>query len=165
VRARAAAGRAVAMAATWWILAEGAVPSTWAGGIVALATLAVATAASLFAWPPGAVRLRLRGVPALALHFARQSAAGGVDVARRALLPSGRVRPGFLRYRTDLPPGAPRTILAGVVSLLPGTLAVEIDGPVLVIHMLDRELPVREAIRATEVRIRAAIRAAPGDSR
>jgi multicomponent Na+:H+ antiporter subunit E len=161
VRTRAAVTRGAGLALTWWILAEGALPRSTAGAVIATVTIVVATGVSLMSWPPGSGPVRIAGLPGFAVHFIRQSAAGGVDVARRALLPSGRVQPGFIRYRTDLAPGAPRTLLAGVISLLPGSLTVEIDGRYLVIHVLDEHLPIEESVRAIERRIDGMLPRAP----
>lgn len=65
---------------------------------------------------------------------------GGVDVARRALAPRLSVVPVLHRHRLLLPAGLPRTVFVAVLSLLPGTLSVELeqgdDGDVLVVHAL-----------------------------
>ena len=73
-----------------------------------LATAAFATAVSLRLLRP-ATRLRLRTVPAFAVHFAWQSIAAGWDVARRAFDPALPIRPGFVTYPARFRPGLPAT--------------------------------------------------------
>jgi multicomponent Na+:H+ antiporter subunit E len=64
------------------------------------------------------------------------------------------IDPHLVRYRVALPPGPGRTLLAGVVSLLPGTLTADVaDGATLTVHAITAD-PQR-AVRALEVRIAA----------
>ncbi len=71
-------------------------------------------------------------------YFVRESLRGGLDVAWRALHPRLPVAPGYLEHRCRLPAGLPRTAFIGIVSLLPGSLSVELldDDGLLRIHML-----------------------------
>lgn len=108
--------------------------------------LLVTVAAAFGAWlAPGEVHrwrpLRLLG---FAAWFVWTSWRGGVDVARRAMAPSLPVAPQLHRHRLVLPPGLPRTMFIAVLSLLPGTLSVDLDinddrGDVLVVHVLAAE--------------------------
>lgn len=114
--------RTLFAAFVWWVLVEGE------GGGWLLATLV----------PVGAVFVSLRLVPVIPwrVHpigllrfvpfFIAQSMAGGIDVARRALDPRLPVAPGFMVYPVRLPPGAARLFLTGTISLLPGTLSVQL---------------------------------------
>jgi multicomponent Na+:H+ antiporter subunit E len=74
------------------------------------------------------------------LFFVGESLRGGLDVALRALHPRMPLSPRFLRHRMRLPEGQPRTLMVGVVSLLPGTLSadLEADGTLLA-HVLAEE--------------------------
>jgi multicomponent Na+:H+ antiporter subunit E len=57
-------------------------------------------------------------------YFVRESLRGGIDVAWRALHPRMPIAPRIVEHRTRLPPGLPRAVMVGVISLLPGTLSV-----------------------------------------
>ncbi|MCC5794628.1 MAG: Na+/H+ antiporter subunit E [Chromatiales bacterium] len=70
--------------------------------------------------------------------FLRKFLAGALDVARRALAPSLPIQPCWQEYRLRLGPGLPRTALVSVISLVPGTLSVELEPErdVLIVHRL-----------------------------
>lgn len=72
-------------------------------------------------------------------YFVRASILGGVDVAVRALHPRLPIRPHLLRRELAVPPGQPRTLLLSLVSLLPGTLSVELQRDTLVVHALSEQ--------------------------
>ncbi len=155
-RARARLKRAgwtlLGAAGLWWILAG------TSALLEPLALLAVilAAAASL-ALPPGRpLALRPRAVPGLVACFLRASFLGGVDVARRALDPRLPIAPAFVAYRSDLPHGPPLTLFMAVISLLPGTLSVRLEGRLLTLHVLDRHADIQTALADLEARIRAA---------
>lgn len=90
--------------------------------------------AEVHPWRP----LRLLG---FAAWFLQASLRGGVDVLVRAATPSLPVSPGIHRHRLVLPPGLPRTFFMSVLSLVPGTLSVDLeeDARVLVVHVLAAE--------------------------
>ena len=73
-----------------------------------------------------------------ALFFLWESLKGGVDVAIRALHPRLLIDPVFVDHRIGLPEGKPTTLLVSFVSLLPGTLSVELHEQrhCLVVHAL-----------------------------
>ena len=60
-------------------------------------------------------RLRWLGLLLFAAIFLRESIRGGWDVARRVLQPSLPVDPGFIRFASALPEGAPRYLFAEYV--------------------------------------------------
>lgn len=91
----------------------------------------------------------LRFVP----WFVRESLLGGADVARRALHPRLPLAPAVLAYSTALPEGPSRTFLAGLISLLPGTLSAEWSGGELRVHVLDEGLAVEGRLRLLERRV------------
>ena len=74
-------------------------------------------------------------------YFLRQSFRGGIDVAWRALHPALPIDPVWIEFRLGLPPGQPRTLMIGLVNLLPGSLVAELvpDGNLLRVHVLTRE--------------------------
>jgi len=72
-------------------------------------------------------------------------------VARRALHPRLPISPGLLDYRWRLPPGLPRVFMANTVSLLPGTLSVELDDAHLRVHVLDETGAFTAELQVVEV--------------
>jgi multicomponent Na+:H+ antiporter subunit E len=119
------------------------------GGPTALA------AAALAAWLVPAPRRWVRPLPLLRFlgTFVARSARGGLDVARRALSPALPLSPGFVEVRTLLPEGAARVLLADVLSLLPGTVTVDLDGDRLLLHALEVGPQVEAEVRDLERRL------------
>jgi multicomponent Na+:H+ antiporter subunit E len=91
----------------------------------------------------------LRFVP----YFLRASLLAGLDVMRRALDPRMPIDPALVRFPLRLPPGPARATLAAVVSLLPGTLSVELEHEQLLVHVLDRRLAAGQALGQLEDRV------------
>jgi multicomponent Na+:H+ antiporter subunit E len=73
-----------------------------------------------------------------AAYFVRASFVGGVDVAFRALHPRMPITPEVSTFKLDLDAGLPRTLMVAVISLLPGTLSVQLleDSNELEVHAL-----------------------------
>ena len=74
----------------------------------------------------------LRFVP----YFFIRSLLGAADVAWRAVHPRMPIEPHLIEYPVRLPPGLPLVFMANVVSLLPGTLSVELGSRFLRVHVL-----------------------------
>jgi len=133
-----------------WVVLDGV-------GDLAVAATAAALGAGLAAWlaPRAPVRLRLAALPAFLGFFLVESFRGATDVGWRALRHDLPIDPHLIRYRIAVPPGPARTLLAGVVSLLPGTLTAEVsdEGDTLTIHAITAE--PKRAVRALEARIAA----------
>jgi multicomponent Na+:H+ antiporter subunit E len=122
--------RGVLFALVWWMLVEGDVASWWIG---MPAVLLAATASIAFVSPTTLVWFELfRFVP----YFLVRSVLGGVDVAWRALHPGMPIDPHMIDYPIKLPPGLPLVFMANTVSLLPGTLSVELHSSFLNVHVL-----------------------------
>ncbi len=141
--------RILMFAVFWWILAEGVIFDAW---FAALAVFAVAMV-SYRVFPAGeGWRFRLLPLLAFVPVFIRYSVAGGVDVSRRALRSDMSLDSGFLDYPLSCGGRTP-FLLAWVVSLLPGTVSIAVDGDIMRVHLLDRGMPVREQIRDLEARL------------
>ena len=138
-------GRAALLTAVWWTLAEGE-PSWVFGAPVILLALALSLAIA----PPRAGRLRPAGLAYFAMFFLRESLRSGFDVARRALHPEMPLAPALLDYHFRLPPGPARLFMVNVVSLLPGTLSADLSESGLVVHVLDRSLPMHDQLQVLE---------------
>lgn len=129
----------------WWILAEGNLQAWWFGALAVIA----ATLASYFLAPG-----RRLFAPLAILSFFRfflwNSLKGGIQVARLALAPQAKLRPGIVDIELQVAPGRPRTIVAGSLGLMPGTLSVQLDDAKLSIHLIDITMPVLDELRELE---------------
>ena len=148
----------LSLAALWWIVTEGR-PGSWGVGIpvVLLAALTALAVTPTRRW-----RIRPAGLARFLVHFLVGSVRGGVDVARRVLSPRMRLAPGFLTYRLSLPEGAPRVLLADAISLMPGTLTVDLVGEELHLHALDAGPGLAGELAELERRVGEVFAAAPG---
>jgi multicomponent Na+:H+ antiporter subunit E len=141
--------RAAALYFIWWVLIEGD-PT---GLVFGAAIVVPVSILSCRFYPPSGYRLHLPGTLAFARYFIVRSAVAGVDVARRLLAPTVKVNPGYLTVSTCLPAGSPRWLLANTLSLMPGTLSVQVQDNSLELHCLDLDLPVAADVRATEQQV------------
>jgi multicomponent Na+:H+ antiporter subunit E len=140
--------RLLLLGAAWMVMTEGAT----GGRAVAALALAGAAAASALLLPSPIARWRLSGLARFVPFFLHQSLAGGVDVARRALAPSGAVAPALLVYELRLPDGPARRFFVAATGLLPGTLTARLEKNQALVHALDARLPVAETLRELEMR-------------
>jgi multicomponent Na+:H+ antiporter subunit E len=136
--------RAAILAVVWWLIAQGQADA-W---LIGLPAVALAAAASVYLGGHALPRLSLGGLAGFACLFLSESIRGGVDVARRTLGRRLHIQPGFRRYRIHLQDPRARVLLVNCISLLPGTLAAELDGDQVALHLLDtRDNPDAELLR------------------
>lgn len=147
-----AALTALPFAGLWWLAAGGG--SSWVVGLPCI-LLAAGLAGQADEVPSPIRPMRL---PGFFFWFVVQSVRGGLDVARRALMPSLPIAPGLLTHRSALPPDA-RTWLANTITLLPGTLTARLDGDRIDVHAIERSAAVDAEIEHAERRITALIAA------
>ncbi|KAB7627483.1 Na+/H+ antiporter subunit E [Alkalilimnicola sp. S0819] len=142
-----------------WFALSGAPAGNWPYGMMAVgATLGL----SLALLPPGHTPAHtqtsgwrlLRFLP----WFAYASLRAGFDVARRAFSPGPPLNPGLLEVKLPQAPGARRVVLAGLLTLLPGTLAADFTEGGLKLHVLDRARDNRGNILALAHRLYGAAR-------
>jgi multicomponent Na+:H+ antiporter subunit E len=132
-------------AALWAILGEG---GGWGIGVsvVFFATVASPLVSESPRWSfAGLVRF----VP----YFIWNSLRGGLDVAARALNPALPIDPVLLRYETRLETTAARVLMANTVTLLPGTLSADLQGNVLLVHVLNASGAVTDMLDTLERRV------------
>ncbi len=139
--------RFVLFSLIWWVLTDGAMNS-WPIGLPAVL---LATLLSVMLMP--ALSWSLRGILRFIPYFLWYSMRGGVDVARRAMHPRLPISPGLFDYRFRLPPGLSRVFMANIVSLLPGTLSVELGEEILRVHVLDETAAINEELHILESRM------------
>lgn len=131
----------------WWALTNGDASSWWLG----VPAIVLAVMASLTLIPPVPLLWSawFRFVP---LFFIR-SLIGGIDVAWRAFHPRLPIAPDLIEYPLILPPGLAQVVLVNTVSLLPGTLSVELSQSVLKVHVLDGGYDFKMEIVAIEQQV------------
>ncbi len=121
------------LALLWWIISQGEL----GGWLLGLPAVALAAVAGLHFGNTSLSRVSLAGLPGFVVLFLRESIRGGFDVARRTLSPRLRVQPGFRDYLTRLNEPLARVLLVNCISLLPGTLTVQLKGNRVELHLLD----------------------------
>jgi len=124
---------------TMWLGLTGSVAreELVAGILVALvATILVSDRSPVFAG--------LRFSPAAPLHLVRYLFVftialwrANLDMARRVLSPVLPIRPAVVEVQTDLASDLGRLMLANSITLTPGTLTVDINGDLLLVHWID----------------------------
>ncbi|MDP3586333.1 MAG: Na+/H+ antiporter subunit E [Thiobacillus sp.] len=146
---RAVLWRSALFAVLWWALTDGR-PDSWGVGSV---SVAFATTVSIYLLPPVNTYVSRIGLLRFLVFFIVQSLRGGAQVAGFALRPRMGLRPGFHEIDLRLPEGIGRVLLANTLSLLPGTLSVELQGNRLCLHVLDERAPTETEVRAAESRL------------
>jgi multicomponent Na+:H+ antiporter subunit E len=154
---RAGLLRGMVFGVIWWALSEGEVIYWPLVALVVLATVIT----SLVLLPPATAVVSPLGLLRFLPMFIRLSVLGGIDVARRAISPRLPISPGYETFPLQLPEGLSRVVFLGVVSLLPGTLSVEVVDDQLRIHVLDRHHAHDETLSLIEDRIAALFGNAP----
>jgi len=146
---RAALWRSALFAVLWWALTDGD-RASWGVGSV---SILLAVWLSLRLLPPVTTFVSRIGLLRFLVFFFVQSLRGGVQVAGLALRPRMGLRPGFHEVDLHLPEGIGRVLLANTLSLLPGTLSVELQGNRLCLHVLDDQAATELDVRAAETRL------------
>lgn len=82
--------------------------------------------------------------------FLWQSLSSGWDTAKFAMLPNKKLKPGFILYKTQLPPGRPLLYFIHIISLLPGSFSTAIKDNSLLIHVLDTSDYHEKSLRECE---------------
>lgn len=130
-----------------WLVLSGAPPGIW---LYALPATGLAVGLSLRLLPPQTRRASIPRLLVLLPVFAWYALRGGVDVAGRALRPSMPLDTGFVTVELDRISPTLAVALGYVITLLPGSLAVRIDGSAVELHVLDRHLPIESMVYAVE---------------
>lgn len=144
---RSLAPRVVLFAALWLLLTGAEPASLWLG----VPVIVVAAWISLRLVTP--VQIRPLGLARFVPLFLFRSLVAGWDVALRALGPGPRLAPVLVDYETTLGAGLPRVFFANALSLLPGTLSADLDGPVVRVHLLYDTPGVRGGLRSLETAV------------
>ncbi len=141
--------RFVIFAAGWLVLIGGPnVSDVWFVVLCIVAT----TVISIYVIPPGQWMLSPLGVIRFLPYFLLTAIRGGWDVARRVFFRTIPIDPDFITIEHD-PDPRKTLVLAWVISLLPGTASTVITEKTIVVHVLDKNLPVTEEIQELQSRI------------
>ncbi|HZW22712.1 Na+/H+ antiporter subunit E [Noviherbaspirillum sp.] len=135
--------------ALWWVMTEGSPDGLALGASCA----GLAALLSLQLHPPTPRRLKIAGIPGFVQFFIVRSIRGGAQVAATALKPRLELRPGILDIPLRLRDEPDQLFLAGVLNLMPGTLAAGLDQGRLQLHVLDRYAPIQDEVREAEARV------------
>jgi multicomponent Na+:H+ antiporter subunit E len=141
---RLAVAQFLALLAFWQLLSWRLDPVYLAMGVVVAAGVTVATqrltATIVHASRPSPP---LRRVPVLAARFVTYGVwlvgrmlVAGVQIARLTLDPRLPIDPVELRFRTQLASPMARTVFTNSITLVPGTLTVDLDGEWVLVHAL-----------------------------
>ncbi len=155
----ALAWRLLVFALLWWLLTTGQQAALLFGAPFVVVAAVLSTLARFRTRP---TRDGLHPVAPLALlrlvgFFLWHSLLGGVDVALRAFRWPLPLTPALIDYPLRLPPGPATVLMSGLVSLMPGTLAVICDGH-LRVHVLDRRGHWHQDLERLEQRVGAVYR-------
>lgn len=140
--------RLVLLSVGWFILVGGQLSDLWFVALIIILT----TIISLYCIPEGVWNLKPFAVLAFIPFFIKNSIRGGWDVARRTFYRSIPLSPDFITVNLSKDK-AKDLILIWTISLLPGTASCEIQGETLIVHVLDKNLPVAEEIEILQKQI------------
>lgn len=87
----------------------------------------------------------------------------GVQVARIVLDPRRSPQPGVVRFRTGLSTPLARTVLANSITLVPGTMTIEVRDDLLLVHTFEPGAAAELASAETQRRIAKVFRMEPDD--
>lgn len=148
----AAAIRLAAFFGVWMVLTQGRLSD-----LAFVVPLLAATAAiSLWSVPPRQWRIHPLGALRFAPWFLWNALRGGADVARRVFPARMPIEPAFVTVPV-VASANQRLLIALTVSLLPGTATCRISGDRLLVHCLDRSLPVEAEIEDLCARIKRVV--------
>jgi multicomponent Na+:H+ antiporter subunit E len=152
--ARVWLSRFIALALLWCVLTNGE-RASWAIG---LPTVLLASVVAVRLRATAAVPVSLWALPGFLGYFLRESLRAGFGVAVLALTPGRGIAPTRFTYRSSLPGGWPRALLANTVSLMPGSLTASMAGENLSVHALNGAVDTRAAVADCERRIARLLR-------
>jgi multicomponent Na+:H+ antiporter subunit E len=134
-----------------WCIFDGIKPISLVAGAI---TAGLVTWSSLQLFPASTTRVRIFPFLALALHFMWSSIVAALEVAKYAFRRQPGLNPGFITYDCDVPAGTKRDLYLSMVSLMPGSLPVDVDeNGRVIIHCLDINQPIAKQMADEEARL------------
>ena len=138
--------RIILFAIIWWILTA-AKSDSW---VVGVPTVIISAFVSMALTNQSRNSWRILSIMRFAAFFAKASVRGGFDVARRVFHPRLPLNPDLVDYPLTLKKQSARILMANIISLLPGTLSVELQDKQIKVHVLDNNQDVRSELQAVE---------------
>lgn len=86
--------------------------------------------------------------------FVVRSLASGIDVMVRVFHPRLPIDPALVEYPLSINHDSGRILLANCITLLPGTISARLSQDAIVVHTLDKGLPIVATIHDLEERIK-----------
>lgn len=143
--------RAGSLTAVWWLLTGGPLLS-WMVGIPAVFLSLMVTRVL----PPlPSFRFNIGGFLRFFSFFLQQSVLSGFDVAMRTIHPKCPLTPCLIKYKFRISNGFAQVFFTNTISLLPGTLSVDILDEDVLVHVLDEKYPNLKNLQALEVKVAA----------
>ena len=136
--------RSILFLIIWMVLTNGNMLSLWIG----LPSTVVAAVTSMALIPP--LKWNFNAFLKFIPFFFKHSLMGGFDVMWRVFHPTLPINPDLVRYRLSIPEGFAQDIMVDAISLLPGTLSVEVEDNVLSIHVLNVENDIQREVSLIE---------------
>jgi multicomponent Na+:H+ antiporter subunit E len=134
-----------------WCVFDGIKPIGLVAGLI---TAGLVTWLSVNLFPPSATRIRVLPSLAMALHFMRSSIVAALEVAKYAFRRQPGLHLGFVTYECGIPAGTKRDLYLSMVSLMPGSLVVDVEeNGRVIMHCLDINQPIAEQMADNEARL------------
>ncbi|MBU0680639.1 MAG: Na+/H+ antiporter subunit E [Proteobacteria bacterium] len=133
----------------WLIFCGGKLDSL----LVGLPVISAATWLHLCLAEDKAPRIRPLMLVRFMPFFGLRSLASAVDVMMRVCHPRLLINPGLIEYPLTIDHESGRVLLANCITLLPGTISARLTQDVIIVHTLDKGLPVLAIIGDLEARI------------
>ncbi|VAX38209.1 hypothetical protein MNBD_UNCLBAC01-1038 [hydrothermal vent metagenome] len=135
----------------WWILTGGAL-SSW---IIGVPAIVLSLMMSRILPPLPSFHLNIRGAFHFLIFFIQQSILSGFDVAKRVVHPDCPLDPCLIKYKIRISNGSARIVFTNTISLLPGTLSVDLLDEDVLVHVLDKKDPILDNLQVLEIKIAA----------
>ncbi|MDQ9171616.1 Na+/H+ antiporter subunit E [Oxalobacteraceae bacterium R-40] len=133
----------------WWVLTGGH-EGSWKIGIP---SIVFAVFVSFRLLPPTGRGKSFTGLLGFLSFFILNSVRSGLQIAALALKPKLDMQPGILAFPLELRNKDAQVLLAGTLSLLPGTLSLGLRNNCLFLHVIDRRMPIEKEVRSAEHRV------------
>jgi len=101
----------------------------------------------------GTDALNFKALPFFSIWFIIQATRGGIDITIRTLHLKIDIHPGFINYPMNIKNKNIQVFFANCVSLLPGTLSVEIKDNELILHSLNLNDAILSETRKVEIQV------------
>jgi multicomponent Na+:H+ antiporter subunit E len=95
--------------------------------------------------------------------FLVRSVNSAVDVMMRVFDPRLPIDPALIEYPPSIEHDGGRILLANCITLLPGTISARLVQGVIIVHTLDKNLPIMASVAELEERVKTLYDPAPGE--